>query len=115
MRPRRTDVTRSREERLVLAELARERAEPDHAEEDQADDQHSGDDVTAFLGGVGEEREHGSSLTETPAMKREGARERIGSDQLADETGQLGRIARLSQGSAPEQRCRRGQIGRAHV
>jgi dihydroflavonol-4-reductase len=43
---------------LVLPELPRERAEPDHAEEDQPDDQHAGDDVPAFRGGVGEQREH---------------------------------------------------------
>jgi dihydroflavonol-4-reductase len=44
---------------LVLPpELLRQRADPDHAEEDQADDQHAGDDVLAFRGGVGEQREH---------------------------------------------------------
>jgi dihydroflavonol-4-reductase len=43
---------------LVLLEPARERAEPDHAQEDQPDDQHSGDDVTAFRGGIGEQGEH---------------------------------------------------------
>jgi dihydroflavonol-4-reductase len=43
---------------LVLPELPRERAESDHAEEDQPDDQHAGDDVPAFRGGVGEQREH---------------------------------------------------------
>jgi dihydroflavonol-4-reductase len=43
---------------LVLPELARERAEPDHGQEDQADDEHARDDVTAFRGGIGEQREH---------------------------------------------------------
>jgi dihydroflavonol-4-reductase len=43
---------------LVLSQLARERAEPDHGEEDQPDDEHAGDDVTAFRGGIGEQPEH---------------------------------------------------------
>jgi nucleoside-diphosphate-sugar epimerase len=42
----------------MLLEPARERAEPDHGQEDQPDDEHAGDDVTAFRGGIGEEREH---------------------------------------------------------
>jgi dihydroflavonol-4-reductase len=43
---------------LMLPKPARERAEPDHGEEDQADDEHAGDDVTAFRGGIGEQPEH---------------------------------------------------------
>jgi len=43
---------------LVLPELLGERPEPDDRKEDETDDQHAGDDVTAFLGGVGEQREH---------------------------------------------------------
>ena len=43
--------------------------EPDHGEEDQPDDQHAGDDVTAFRGGVGEQREHGASLTHAPGVR----------------------------------------------
>ena len=49
---------------MLLAKSPRERAERDHAEEDAADDQHGRDDVAAFGGGVGEEREHGASLTD---------------------------------------------------
>ena len=55
----------------MLPELPRERPEPDHGEEDQPDDQHAGDDVPAFLGGVREQREHGASLTH--ATRREAA------------------------------------------
>jgi dihydroflavonol-4-reductase len=43
---------------LVLLEPAREGAEPDHGQEHQSDDQHAGDDVTAFRGGIGEQGEH---------------------------------------------------------
>ena len=48
-------------------------AERDHADEDQADDEHAGDDVAALLGGVGEQREHGASLTHSPGVGRERA------------------------------------------
>jgi dihydroflavonol-4-reductase len=51
-------LARAVREASVLAEPARERAETDDREEDQPDDEHPGDDVTAFLGGVGEQREH---------------------------------------------------------
>jgi dihydroflavonol-4-reductase len=47
---------------LVLPELPRQGAEPDHREEDQADDQHAGDHVPAFGSGVGEQREHGARV-----------------------------------------------------
>jgi dihydroflavonol-4-reductase len=43
---------------LVLPELLRQRAQPDHAEENQPDDQHAGDHMLAFGGGIGEQREH---------------------------------------------------------
>ncbi|MGE5274290.1 MAG: NAD-dependent epimerase/dehydratase family protein [Verrucomicrobiota bacterium] len=43
---------------LVLPELSGERAQADHGEEDHTDDQHAGDHVPAFLGGIGEQREH---------------------------------------------------------
>jgi dihydroflavonol-4-reductase len=51
-------LARAVREYLMLLEPARERAEPDHGQEDQADDEHAGDDVTAFGGGIGEQREH---------------------------------------------------------
>ena len=43
---------------LVLAEPARQGAEADHGEEDHPDDEHAGDHVPAFRGGIGEQREH---------------------------------------------------------
>jgi dihydroflavonol-4-reductase len=43
---------------LMLPEPSGERAEADHGQEDHTDDQHAGDDVPAFRGGVGEQREH---------------------------------------------------------
>jgi hypothetical protein len=43
---------------LVLSELVGQCPEADHAEEDQAHDQHPGDDVPAFLRGVCKQCEH---------------------------------------------------------
>ena len=69
----------------MAAELARERTEADHGQEDQADDQHPGDDVPTFRGGVGEQREHGTSLTDPFGVKREGAIEGVVVDRLPRE------------------------------
>jgi len=69
----------------VLLELPRQRAEANHAEEDQADDQHPGDDVPTFRGGVGEQREHGASLTDPFGVQREGAIEGVVVDRLPRE------------------------------
>ena len=69
----------------MLLELPRQRAETDHAEEDQADDQHPGDDVPTFRGGVGEQREHGASLTDPFGVQREGAIEGVVVDRLPRE------------------------------
>ena len=66
----------------MFPELPRQRAQPDHAEEDQPDDQHPGDDVPTFRGGVGEQREHGASLADPFGVQREGAIEGVVVDRL---------------------------------
>ncbi len=62
---------------MLLTEPPRERAEPDDAQEDEADDQHAGDDIPPFCGRIGEEREHRASLTDSQPVKSERAFHRL--------------------------------------
>ena len=60
----------------------RELAQGDHADEDQSDDQHAGDDVLALGGGVGEEMdgEHAATLSHAQEVGRKGPLDRFVAD-----------------------------------
>ena len=70
-------LARAVEEPSVLPELPRQRAEPDHGEEDQPDDQHPGDDVTAFWRRRRASASIGASLTHAARRAAPSARSRL--------------------------------------
>jgi hypothetical protein len=82
---------------VLLAELPRERAEPDHAQEHEPRDQHARDHVPAFLRGVCEQREHVASLTDAVPVEQERALDRFGARGLARDGLQRGRVVRLEE------------------
>src|SRR6266849_166015 len=98
----------------AVAQPAEELAEPDHADEDQADDQHAGDDVPPLGGGVGEHGEHGehgATLADAERVRGEGALDRLcpgGSPRGILERGRIAlqakRLAGLFERSRAEQR-----------
>ena len=82
-----------------MAELVRQLAEHDHADEDEPDDQHREHDAAAFGGGVGKKRErydHGATLPHVQAVRSTCALDRFVSGGGPRRPLQLGGVAKLA-------------------